>query len=153
MGTLLAVLVIAGSVMASCAKVPVVGGPPMVNLELEASESCNACGRDNGYPLTFRLLQVSDLSLLTGISLAQLWDREESVFGDALIATSEDVIDPGTTRKLKIKRSPEANAVILVGNFCQSQGTCWHMVQPLKGGGSTRLKVVIDETCMRNADR
>jgi type VI secretion system VasD/TssJ family lipoprotein len=141
-------LLAAALVVCACAKVPIVGGKPSVKVAFTATPDCNSCGRPTGYPLTVRLLQVSDASAMTGVTLAQLWDREDKVMGAALIAKTDDVIDPGTRKEWKVETDSKARAVIVVGNFCRAEGTCWYLVKPLKGGGAS-LKVALEASCLR----
>jgi len=114
-------------------------GKGALHVTLTATRDCNSCGKTTGFPLTFRVLQVSDGSALTGMTLTQLWDKEDKLLGPALLDRKEAFIDPGRVQVLPIARKPGATAVIVVGNFCRSHGTCWYFVQPLAKGGTVRL--------------
>ncbi len=131
-----------------CAKVPLVGGSPSIELAVTATADCNSCGRPTGYPIYLRVLQVTDPSAMTGVSLAQLWDREDKVLGAALVSRSEAVVDPGARKEFKVERDPKAKSAVIVGNFCKSEGDCWYLVRPLKGGG-LKLKLTADASCLR----
>jgi type VI secretion system VasD/TssJ family lipoprotein len=128
----------------SCSKVGLGGGAPKVTLT--AARDCNSCGRDGGYPLTFRVLQVTDPSVLTGMTLTQLWDKEEKLLGGALLDRREGVVDPGRSITIPLEKKPGATAVIVVGNFCQSREQCWFFSQPLARGG--RVKLVAGADCL-----
>lgn len=142
-------LLLALAVTLGCAKVPIVGGKPALDLKVTATADCNSCGKPNGYPIYIRFLQVTDPSAMTGVSLAQLWDREDKVLGAALVAKSEQVVDPGTSKEIKIEKDPKAKSVIIVGNFCKSEGNCWYMIKPPKGG----LKLTADASCLRETKK
>ena len=142
-----AFLVTFGILAAGCAKVPVVGGKPEISLKLSALPKSNSCGKDEGNSMAFRVLQVTDASGLTGLSLTQLWDREDKVLGAAFVKKDEGFIDPGKLGEFRYERDPKAKAVVFVGSFCRPQGSCWYFAQPLSKGSS--LKLTIDEYCVR----
>ena len=140
------------AVLAGCAKVPLVGGKPAAKLTLTATADCNSCDKGAGYPLTLRLLQVTDASALTGTTLVQLWDREDKLLGGAFVSKSEDVVDPGTRKEWKVELDSKTKAVVVVGNFCKAGGSCWYLVKPVKGGGVS-LKLALEASCLREAKR
>ncbi len=133
-----------------CAKIPLIGGKPAVSMRVTATQDCNSCGRPVGYPLTLRILQVTDATGMTGASLAQLWDHEDKLLGASLIAKSEEVLDPGSRKEWKVGADPKAKAVVVVGNFCKTEGNCWFLTKPMKGG-SASLKLKADASCLREA--
>jgi type VI secretion system VasD/TssJ family lipoprotein len=143
----LALLVLA-PLLAGCAKVPLVGKGGL-KVQMTATADCNSCGKGTGYPLTYRVLQVTDASLLTGMSLTQLWDKEEKLLGPALLERSESFIDPGQTKTLSFERAEGAAAVVVVANFCRSAGPCWYYAQPFSRGGT--VKVVAGPECLTEA--
>ncbi|HEV2105469.1 MAG TPA: type VI secretion system lipoprotein TssJ [Candidatus Eisenbacteria bacterium] len=114
-------------------------GKGTLHVTLTATPDCNSCGRPTGYPLTFRVLQVTDASAITGMSLTQLWDKEDKLLGAAFLDKKESFIDPGETKELPVERKPGAVAMIVVGNFCRSRGSCWFYAQSLARGGSVKL--------------
>jgi type VI secretion system VasD/TssJ family lipoprotein len=136
------------SLVVGCSKVPFAGSPAL-HVVLKAAADCNSCGKPSGYPLTYRVLQVTDASALTGTSLTQLWDKEEKLLGPALLKKSEAFIDPGQERELPLERQKTATAVVVVGNFCKSKGSCWYFVQPLSKGGT--IKLVAGANCFAAA--
>lgn len=119
-------------------------GAPMLKLTLVASPDLNKCGKATGYPLTYRVLQVTDPSVLSGMSLTQLWNKESNLLGPALLDRREFVVDPDQTRTVPIERKPGAVAVVVVGNFCRPRGSCWYHAQPLSKGGSVKLTAGAD---------
>lgn len=144
---------LAGALLvAGCAKVPLVGGKPTARLVMRATADCNSCGKPSGYPLTVRVLQVTDASALTGTSLAQVWDREDKLLGGAFVGKSEDVVDPGVRKEWKVELDPKTKAVVVVGNFCKTEGSCWYLAKPVKGGG-VKLKLTLEAFCLRETRR
>jgi type VI secretion system VasD/TssJ family lipoprotein len=131
----------------SCAKVGLGGGAPKVTVS--AARDCNSCGRDSGYPLTFRVLQVTDVSAITGMTLTQLWDKEEKLLGPALLGRREAFVDPGRSVTIALEKKPGATAIIVLGNFCQSRDQCWYFAQPLSQG--SRVKLVAGADCLSAA--
>ena len=137
--------------LGSCAKVPVVGGKPQISLRLSSTADANSCGRGTGNSLYFRVLQLSDATAVSSLSLAQLWDKEDKVLGAALVAKSEDVIDAASRREIKIERNPGAKAIVVVGNFCKTEGSCWRVIRPVSAGTSLTLQV--DASCLSEAKK
>ena len=138
-------LAIAMLLSAGCAKLPFMGKSSL-HVTLTAAKDCNSCGKPNGYPLTYRVLQVTDASAITGATLTQFWDREDKLLGAALLKKSESHIDPGGKAELAVDKAPGVTAMIVEGNFCKTSGSCWYYVQPLAKGGS--VKLVAGSTCI-----
>jgi type VI secretion system VasD/TssJ family lipoprotein len=130
--------VFALALIAGCAKLPFVG-KPMLHVFLTAAADCNSCDKPSGYPLTYRVLQVTDASALTGASLTQVWDKEEKLLGGALLKKTDAYIDPGQARELPLEPAPGAKSLVVVGNFCKSKGSCWYYVQSLSKSGTVKL--------------
>jgi type VI secretion system VasD/TssJ family lipoprotein len=116
----------------------------MLRLTVAATPDLNRCGKATGYPLTFRVLQVTDPSVLTGMSLTQIWNKESSLLGPSLLDRREFVVDPGQTASVPVERKPGAVAVIVVGNFCRPRGSCWYYARPLAQGKGVRLTAGAD---------
>jgi type VI secretion system VasD/TssJ family lipoprotein len=131
---------------AGCAKAPFMGKGTL-HVTLTATKYVNSCGKPAGYPLTYRVLQVTDAAAVKGMTLTQLWDKEEKLLGPALLDKKEGFIDPGQSSELAAARKPGATAMIVVGNFCRSRSDCWYFVQPLDKGGSVKLTAGTD--CLR----
>jgi type VI secretion system VasD/TssJ family lipoprotein len=140
----LAAALLAG--LAGCAKVPLVGGKPAIQLSMEASDKCNTCGKTAAQPLEFAVLQVTDPAAITGTSLVQIWGKEKSLFGDALLTRDSGFVDPNTKTPFSYEKNPKTKAVIVVGNFCRPDGSCWYVVHSLRKG--TRIKLRADASCL-----
>ena len=134
----LASAVLVCAVLAGCAKAPLVGKGTL-HVVLTAATDCNSCGKASGYPLTYRVLQVTDASPLTGASLTQLWDKEEKLLGPAFLKKRESVINPGQTLDLPIEREKGVTALVVVGSFCKTRGSSWYQVQPVDESGTVKL--------------
>jgi type VI secretion system VasD/TssJ family lipoprotein len=133
----------------ACAVLSGCAATKALHVSLTATADCNSCGKSTGYPLTYRVLQVTDASVVTGMSLAQLWNKESNLLGPALLDRQEFFVDPGQTKSLPVARKPGAAAIIVVGNFCRPRGTCWFYAQPLSAGGS--VKLVAGPDCLKTA--
>lgn len=143
----------------SCAKLPLVGGTPAITLKLTAGPQCNSCGKSRGYTLHFRILQVKDATALAATKPEDVWDHEEALLGGALLKDAqgkgvfEDMIDPGATKSVSVPRIPKAAALVFLGNFCKTQGSCWYLVKPLKGSGGASLDLFLDNLCVSERRR
>lgn len=134
--------------LAGCAKAPLIGKGTL-RVSLAATASANNCGRTTGFPLTFRVLQVNDASAIAGLSLKQVWDKEEKVLAGAFLKKTEGFVDPGRSVELPIEREDGATAFIVVGNFCQTQGSSWYHVQRIDQG--VKVKMVAEALGFRPA--
>jgi type VI secretion system VasD/TssJ family lipoprotein len=141
---LLAALIVVGSL--SCAKG---GGKRTFTLQIATLPKANSCGKETGNSLSFRVVQVTDPTAIAGIPLANVWDREERVFGAAFVAKKEGYVDPGLAKKARFQYEldPKAKAVVFVGSFCKPEGDCWYVTKSLARGRTLRL--TIDEFCAR----
>lgn len=142
---------LAAAVMSLSSSCAIFGGdgeakPRAQTFEIVSAPDANSCGKETGNSLYFRVLQVTDVSPLDGLTLAQIWDREEIVLGPALVAKVEDHVDADSSRVLSIKRDPKAKAIVVIGNFCKTEGTCWRIVHPVSAGSKLKLKV--DASCL-----
>jgi type VI secretion system VasD/TssJ family lipoprotein len=151
MGAILALGLAAGVLgVWGCAKVPIVGGASKAKIELRAMPNCNSCGKDQGYPLTFRVVQLTDASPLAGVTLVQLWDHEDKLLGGVFVSKStNDVIEPGSKKELSVELDDKTRAVVLVGNFCKTSGSCWYHVGTRKGGGGVTMRLLADASCLK----
>jgi type VI secretion system VasD/TssJ family lipoprotein len=141
---LLAALLVVGSL--SCAKG---GGKRTFTLEVTTLAKANSCGQETGNSLSFRIVQVTDATPIAGVPLANVWDREERVFGAAFVAKKDGYVDPGLPKKARFQYEldPKAKAVVFVGSFCKPEGECWYVTRSLDKGRTLRL--TIDEFCAR----
>jgi type VI secretion system VasD/TssJ family lipoprotein len=134
---------------AGCSKVPVVGGPAKARVRVTASADLNDCGKGAASPLTYRIVQVTDASAMTGTTLAQVWGREDKLLAAAYVTRSQDSVDPGGKRDIGVELDPKAKAVIVIGNFCKSEGSCWYYVAQRKGGGGMSIRLAAASDCLR----
>jgi type VI secretion system VasD/TssJ family lipoprotein len=134
-----------------CAKVPLVGGKAAIQLSLEASDQCNTCGKQSAQPLEFAVIQVTDASAITGTSLVQIWGKEKALLGDALLTRDTGFIDPKAKQEFSYERNAKAKSVIVIGNFCKPEGTCWYVLQPLSKG--SHLKLRAESSCLAVAKK
>jgi type VI secretion system VasD/TssJ family lipoprotein len=132
--------------LAACALLAGGCGAGTLKVSLAATPNLNNCGKPAGYPLTYRVLQVTDPSVVTGMSLTQLWGKEAALLGPALLDTKESFIDPGAKKQLPVEKKPGAAAIIVVGNFCKPRGTCWYVAHPLAKGKA--LKLLAGSDCL-----
>jgi len=154
-GVSLFVLAVALTV-SSCSLLPFMRGRPVICVSFTAAADLNSCGKSGSAPLTLRVFQVTDVSALTSerVILSQLWRNEETVLGSVFVGPAQQqVLVVGQPAELRLDRDPKARAVVVVGNFCKTQGSCWFIVSPLKGGGGAKLGVTAGATCLQETKR
>lgn len=137
--------------LSACAKVPVVGGPPKAQIQVTAAANLNDCAKGAAAPLTYRIVQVTDASAMTGTTLGQVWGREDKLLAGAFVTKSQDSVDPGAKREIGVELDDKTKAVIVIGNFCKTDGSCWYHVAQRKGGGGLKVKLSADASCLRPA--
>lgn len=140
---LLALVLTLPVVLGACSPL---GGKKSVQLSIEATPQCNTCGKSSAQPLEFAVLQVTDPAAITGTSLVQIWGKEKSLFGDALLTRDAGSIVPNSKQPFAFQRNPKARAVIVIGNFCKPDGACWYYTQPLSKG--SRLSLKAEASCL-----
>jgi len=126
-------------------------GKPVISVSFTAAPDLNSCGKSGSAPLTLHVFQVTDASALTseGVTLSRVWRHEPEALGQALIGSVlPQVLVVGQPAEIRLDRDPKARAVVVVGNFCKTKGSCWFIVKPLKGGGGARLDVTAAATCL-----
>jgi len=141
-------LVILAIPIAGCAKLPLIGGKPTVKLKIAGTADLNNCGKSSA-SLSFRVVQATDASPLTGATLLQFWDREKDLLAGSFVDVSETkFVDPGKSVEFVVPLKPDTRAVVVVGNFCKTLGSCWYVVAPRKGGGGVKLDLTADASCL-----
>ena len=125
-----------------------------VSLRLTASPRLNNCGRATAYPLHYKVIQVTDPLPLAGMKLDRLWDHEAEMLGGAMLARGpEQEIEPGAVRTGPVTVDPNAKAMVVIGNFCRTDGSCFYYVQNVNQGGKKKDKKALsvsltaDSTC------
>lgn len=145
----------AAAMLALCAVLPgcsMIGmGKKSVALNLEATDQCNTCGKSSAQPLEFAVLQVTDPSAITGTSLVQIWGKEKALFGDALLTRDAGTIVPSSKQPFVYERHAKAKAIVVIGNFCKPEGSCWYFTQPLAKGSKLALKA--EAFCLAKASK
>jgi type VI secretion system VasD/TssJ family lipoprotein len=156
LGLALAVLVVALAV-SSCSLLPFMRGKPVIRVSFTATADLNSCGKSGSAPLTLRVFQVTDASALTGegTTLSQVWQKADAGLGAAFIGPDQKrrLVVGQPAEEITLDRDPKARAVVVVGNFCKTQGSCWFIVRPLKGGGGANFGVTASATCLQETRR
>jgi len=124
----------------------------LLALKLTASSSLNNCGKSVPQRLYYRVIQVTDAAPLAGMKLENVWDRESEMLGGAFISRGPDLsIEPGTSRPdAPVAIDPRAKAVVVIGNFCMTRGSCFYFSQaiPEKLKKALSLDLTVDSTCI-----
>jgi type VI secretion system VasD/TssJ family lipoprotein len=126
------------------------GGGREITLVLSAGAKLNTCGDGPANALGVRVYQLGGDRGISGAPQAALWENDQKELGPELLDKQELFLDPGSKQPMTLHLKPQARAVAVVGNFCQSQGTCWKWVQPVEG---MRSEIVLrfGETCVEAA--
>jgi type VI secretion system VasD/TssJ family lipoprotein len=123
-----------------------------VTLKLTATSRLNNCGKSVPQRLYYRVIQVTDAAPLAGMKLENIWDRESEMLGGAFISRGSDLsIEPNASRPdPPVTLDPRTKAVVVIGNFCQTQGSCYYfsLAIPEKKKKALALDLTADSTCI-----
>ena len=124
----------------------------LVTLKLTASSNLNNCGRAVPLVLHYRMIQVTDAAPLAGMKLGLLYGHEQDMLGGALLwAGMDTAIEPGATRTdPPVQIDPRAKAVVVIGDFCKTQGSCFYFSQSIPENLKKNivLDLTADSTCI-----
>ena len=153
-GLALAVLAVALTV-SSCSLLPFMRGKPVIRVSFTAAADLNSGCKSGSAPLTLRVFQVTDASALTSerTTLSRVWNEPEELKPVIVGPVPQQVLVVGQPAEIRLDRDTKARAVVVVGNFCKTQGSCWFVVRPFKGGGGAKLGVTAGATCLQETKR
>jgi type VI secretion system VasD/TssJ family lipoprotein len=124
----------------------------LVAVKMTATGRLNNCGKSVPQRLYYRMIQVTDAAPLAGMKLENVWDRESEMLGGAFISRGADLsIEPGASRPdASVALDPRTKAVVVIGNFCMTQGSCFYFSQaiPEKLKKALSLDLTADSTCI-----
>ena len=127
------------ALLAGCSAVGM--GKKSIAVSMTSTAELNNCGKASPQPLEFAVIQVTDAKPIAGTSLVQVWSKEKALFGDALLTRDTGSIVPGAAKQpFAFQRNPKAKAVIVIGNFCKPDGSCWYVEQDLAKGSKLTLE-------------
>lgn len=133
------VAMLGAALLAGCGAVGM--GKKSIALSVSSGADLNNCGKASPQPLEFAVLQVTDAKPIAGTSLVQVWGKEKALFGDGLLTRDTGSIVPGAAKQpFAFQRNPKAKAVIVIGNFCKPDGSCWYFTQDLSKGSKLALE-------------
>jgi len=125
---------------------------PVMTLRMTATSRLNNCGKSVPQRLYYRVVQVTDAAPLAGMKLENIWDRESEMLGGAFVARGADLsIEPNASRPdAPVTLDPRTKAVVVIGNYCKTQGSCFFFSQPLpaKKKKALAIDLTADSTCI-----
>jgi type VI secretion system VasD/TssJ family lipoprotein len=149
--TIAGVAVVLLATLSGCAGNSVFGGKPKFTLKVLATKLLNTSGTAVAYPLHYACIQLIDPAPLTGMTVEQLYGNWTSLPGGVFLSAGPEItIVPDSTRTEKpLLIDDRAGAIVVVGNFGKSSGSCFYYVQPVAGKKkkSINLDLTADSTC------
>jgi type VI secretion system VasD/TssJ family lipoprotein len=124
------------------------GGSKNRELILIGTEMLNSCGDEVANTLHLRIFQLSGDSQLSIADLQKLWWDPRKELGDEYVDHIEMILEPGQRIPINLIPADGATIVAVVGNFCQTEGTCWRWVSPIKKISSP-TSLTFDKFCVR----
>jgi len=122
-------------------------GTKEYDLIFEASPKLNSCGGEFGNALVVRVYELNSDLAISIVSLAQLWDNEDTELADQLLNQQETVLEPNQAGQLELET--EAEYLAVVGNFCQTEGKCWLWIRKRKDL-EDKIQLSFGETCIES---
>jgi len=124
----------------------------LVSVRMTATSRLNNCGKAVPLVLHYRMVQVTDATPLAGMKLENIYDREAEMLGGAFVARGPDLtIEPGTSHTdAPVRLDARTKAVVVIGNFCKTQGSCFYFAKtlPLKMKKNLFLDLTADSACI-----
>lgn len=125
---------VAAAVLAACSK-PVVAPPKpeptVVTPTLAAAPRINIDARGRPTPVVLRVYLLKNASAFEGADFFSLFDREQQVLGDAVLAREEIVLKPGETRTLDARDAEGARVVGVLAAFREVDRAVWRATVPV----------------------
>ncbi|MBU1698550.1 MAG: type VI secretion system lipoprotein TssJ [Candidatus Eisenbacteria bacterium] len=143
-------LLMAGVVFSGCG---IFGGKTQSRelvLILNGTDMLNSCGEEVANTLPIRIFQLSGDSQISIASLQGLWWDPEKELGDEFVDQLEMILEPSQRIPMNLKPADGASIIAVVGNFCQTEGSCWKWVSPIDKISSPQA-LTFDKFCIREA--
>jgi type VI secretion system protein VasD len=122
------VLAACSSAPAPPAKPPPKGCPaPETKLSLTATKRVNPSAEGEGRPIQVRVYQLVSDTKLRNATFEEIWQKDREVLKADLKTVAEQTVFPGETKKMSLKRSPDAHYVTVVALFREPQGKDWYV--------------------------
>jgi len=100
------------------------------------------------YPLSYKVIQVTDSRPIAGMKLERLWGHEQDLLRGVFVnVTPQVVVEPKAHKEEKpVTIEKTTKAVIVLGNFCKTSGSCFYHVEPFDGK-SLVIDLTADASC------
>lgn len=127
----IALLALAGSLLAGCASPLAPAGPPppfsaTVTIQTAASVNPDAQGRPS--PVFVRLYQLKDAGVFMNAAYEALHTQEAATLGASIIAREELPLGPGELKALQVKIEPETRFIGVIADFRDIANAQWRAV-------------------------
>jgi len=141
-----AVLVVAGS-LAACSKAvaPPKPVPTVIAPTLTASERVNVDARSRSTPVVVRLYQLKSTAAFDAADFFSLFERDQQVLGDTLVAREEWVLQPGQVLKLDPREVEGVKELAVFAAFRDIDRAAWRATVPIVNNRTNEIAVRIED--------
>ena len=142
-GTLLSLMFAAGLLLLhGCAGKPD-KPPPMLDIDITASEDLNPGPNGQPLPVVLRLYQLKQSRGFMGADFYSLFDKEVSVLGPDLVSREEITLRPGQWLHLQRQLDPAATSAGVLAAYRAIDQSHWRADVALIPGKNNGIRIVV----------
>ncbi len=99
--------------------------PPNPKVSLTATKRANPSVEGEGRPVQVRVYQLASDTRVRNATFEEIWQKDREVLRTDLKTVTEQTIFPGETKRVSLKRDPDAHYLTIVALFREPQGKDW----------------------------
>lgn len=143
-----ALALVSACLLAACSKAAVAPpkpDPTVIGVSLAAETSLNVDGRGRATPVVVRTYVLKNAAAFEAADFFSLFDRDQQVLGDAVIAREEVVLKPGETRVLESREVDGGKVVAVLAAFREVDRAGWRATAPIVANRDNRIAVSLKD--------
>jgi type VI secretion system protein VasD len=152
-------LIVAGAttVLNACAAKPPPPPPPakvyQLHVEMLVAMDANPDVRNRPSPVVVRLYELKASAQFESLDFVSLFDKDQAVLADDLVARDEWVLQPGEVRSLPRKLNPDTKFVAAVAVYRDVERSIWRSAAAVAPAQDQTIVVQIQRQAVRVAKR
>lgn len=138
--------IVSACVLAACSKAALAPPKPtLVGVSLTAAARVNVDARGRPTPVVVRTYVLKNASAFEAADFFSLYERDQQVLGDALIAREEVVLKPGEARTLELREAEGGKVVAVLAAFREVDRAAWRASAPIAANRTNRVQVSLQD--------
>lgn len=119
--------------------------PTVVSVALAAGAAVNVDTRGRATPVVVRTYVLKNTSAFEAADFFSLYERDQQVLGDAVLAREEVVLKPGETRNLAAREIEGGAAVAVLAAFRDVDRAGWRASAPIVANRGNEFTVSVQD--------